>query len=444
MANTKNPSEGIEVFFSYSHEDEALRDELEKHLSILKHRGLISAWHDRKICAGEEWNGEIDEHLNSAQIILLLISSDFLASKYCYDIEMKRAMERHSLEEARVIPIILRHAYWDGSPFSKLQALPSNAEPVKDGNWRSIDAAFKDVAKGLEKVIMDFNSKKIDSDPSLIPSTNNPKTIIVDQMHRGDFTTITEAIAAAAPGSRISIQPGVYDEGLVIDKPLEIVGDGEIGEVVIRASGIDAISFKTVRGKISNLLIKQNGSEDWYGVDISQGCLELDGCNITSDCLFCVSVHGSAYPRIIGNTIHDSKGCGILVYENGQGVIEDNDIYGNAFWGVSICDGSNPSLKHNKIHDGKMSGIYVFENGQGVIEDNEIYSNASSGIEIRTHGKPTIKHNRINKNSCSAIYTSESAAGTIEDNDLRENATGPWNATENRKSLVNRARNQEI
>ncbi len=141
MANTQVPSEGIEVFFSYSHKDEELRDELEKHLSILKHRGLISAWHDRKIGAGEEWKGEIDEHLNSAQIILLLISSDFLASKYCYDIEMTRAMERHDSGEARVIPIILRHAYWKGSPFSKLQALPTNAEPVKDGNWRSIDAA---------------------------------------------------------------------------------------------------------------------------------------------------------------------------------------------------------------------------------------------------------------------------------------------------------------
>ena len=261
MANTQMPSKGIEVFFSYSHKDEELRDELEKHLSILKYRGLITAWYDRKIGAGEEWKGELDGHLNSAQIILLLISSDFLASMYCYDIEMRRAMERHNSGEARVIPIILRHAYWKGSPFSMLQALPTNAEPVKDGNWRSIDAAFKDVAEGLEKVINDFNPKNIESDTSRISSNNGPKTIIVDQMHRGDFITITDAIAAATPGSRISIRSGVYDEGLIIDKPLEIVGDGKPGEVVIRATGKDTILFKTVRGKISNLFLRQMGGK---------------------------------------------------------------------------------------------------------------------------------------------------------------------------------------
>ena len=83
MANGQISSEGIEVFISYSHKDEELRDELEKHLSILKHLKLISTWNDRKIGAGEEWKGQIDEHLNSAQIILLLISADFFASEYC-------------------------------------------------------------------------------------------------------------------------------------------------------------------------------------------------------------------------------------------------------------------------------------------------------------------------------------------------------------------------
>jgi hypothetical protein len=161
MANPQISSKGIEVFFSYSHKDEELRDKLETHLSILKHRGLIQAWHDRKIDAGEEWKGEIDEHLNSAQIILLLISSDFLASSYCYDIEMKRAMERHDSGEALVIPIILRHVLWKGSPFSKLRALPTDGEPIKDGNWRSIDEAFADVAKGLEKAIKVLSQKII-------------------------------------------------------------------------------------------------------------------------------------------------------------------------------------------------------------------------------------------------------------------------------------------
>ena len=96
----------VELFYSYPHRDEELRNELDKHLSILKRQGVIDGWHDRRILAGKEWEGEIDEHLNTAHVVLLLISSDFIASDYCYDVEMKRAMERHEAGEALVIPIL--------------------------------------------------------------------------------------------------------------------------------------------------------------------------------------------------------------------------------------------------------------------------------------------------------------------------------------------------
>src|SRR5438034_6829052 len=125
------PVTPLEVFISYAHADEALRKELEKHLSLLQQRGLIASWHDRLIPAGAEWSDEIDAHLNSAQMILLLISADFLASRYCYSIEMKRALERSQAGEARVIPIILRPVDWEHEPsLSKLQSLPTNAKPV--------------------------------------------------------------------------------------------------------------------------------------------------------------------------------------------------------------------------------------------------------------------------------------------------------------------------
>lgn len=101
-------SNAVKVFFSYSHKDEALRDELATHLSMMKRQGVIEAWHDREISAGREWANEIDDNLDIADIILLLVSANFLASDYCYDKEMTRAMERHETREARVIPIILK------------------------------------------------------------------------------------------------------------------------------------------------------------------------------------------------------------------------------------------------------------------------------------------------------------------------------------------------
>src|SRR5215472_6110261 len=102
------PERSVKIFISYAHKDEALRDELEKHLSLLQRQGFITSWNDRQILPGTEWAYAISEHLNTAQIILLLISSDFLASDYCYSIEMERALERHEAGEAYVVPVILR------------------------------------------------------------------------------------------------------------------------------------------------------------------------------------------------------------------------------------------------------------------------------------------------------------------------------------------------
>src|SRR5262249_54148473 len=129
--DTSQTSQPIEIFYSYSHKDEDLRNELEKHLSVLKRNGVIAAWHDRRIVPGAEWRGEIDKHLEASNVSLLLVSSDFLASDYCYEIEMKRAMERHAQGTARVIPIILRMCDWHDAPFGKLQALPKDGKPIK-------------------------------------------------------------------------------------------------------------------------------------------------------------------------------------------------------------------------------------------------------------------------------------------------------------------------
>lgn len=144
----------LELFYSYAEEDGELRYELEKHLSMLKRQRLISDWHFRKIGPGTEWKGSIDDNLDKAHIILLLISADFLASDYCYDVEMKRAMQRHESGQARVIPVVLRAVDWEGAPFRALQALPTSAKPVTA--WRDRDEAFADIAKGIRKAVQEL------------------------------------------------------------------------------------------------------------------------------------------------------------------------------------------------------------------------------------------------------------------------------------------------
>lgn len=139
------------LFFSYSHADEDLRDILQKHLASLKHQGLIETWHDRRILAGDVFAREIDHALEAADVILLLISSDFLASGYCYDIEMQRALERNAAGEARVIPVILRPCDWHDTPFGKLMAVPRDGKPIK--SWPDIDDGMLNAVQGIKAAI---------------------------------------------------------------------------------------------------------------------------------------------------------------------------------------------------------------------------------------------------------------------------------------------------
>jgi hypothetical protein len=143
-------SKTINLFYSYSHKDEALRDELEKHLKLLQRQHVIDTWHDRKISNGTEWDKVINKNLDTADIVLLLISADFLASDYCWDIEIQRAMQRHEEKSAVVIPVLLRPCDTEKADFMTLQGLPKNFKPVT--TWLNPDEAFTDIAKGIRAV----------------------------------------------------------------------------------------------------------------------------------------------------------------------------------------------------------------------------------------------------------------------------------------------------
>jgi tetratricopeptide (TPR) repeat protein len=174
----------VKIFFCYAHEDEQLLNKLKSQLTPLQRQGLIDVWHDRDISAGTDWQQQIKGHLDAAQIILLLVSPDFMSSDYCYSIEMKRALERDERGEARVIPIILRHIYWQGV-LGKLQALPTDARPIK--SWSDLDEALYNVTEGIRKVVGEITTKS--SPPSPVLSTPSvlqtpPPTNLPDKVQK--------------------------------------------------------------------------------------------------------------------------------------------------------------------------------------------------------------------------------------------------------------------
>jgi hypothetical protein len=174
---TLTVTHAIKILISYAHKDEILLQKLKTHLAPLRQLGLIDMWYDQDINAGIEWEREINDHLNTSQIILLLVSPDFMASNYCYSIEMKRAFERHERGEARVIPIILRPVLWQLTLIGKLQVLPANAKAITDPYWITQDRGFHNVAEGINKVIEQF-------------VTNSPVTSALKRSHKSSCSVL--------------------------------------------------------------------------------------------------------------------------------------------------------------------------------------------------------------------------------------------------------------
>jgi len=218
----------LTLFYSYAHKDEHLRKELDKQLSLLKRQGHLSTWYDRNISAGTEWAQEIDTRLNSADILLLLVSADFLASDYCYSIEMKRAMQRHETKAALVIPVILRAVEWEDAPFGKLQALPTDARAVT--SWPNRDEAFKDVAGGIRKAVMELQDKRASMLLTATTTTSSTGPLASTAMlwnvpfPRNPFFTGREAILTDLRSTLTSNQRAA------ITQPQAISGLGGIGK----------------------------------------------------------------------------------------------------------------------------------------------------------------------------------------------------------------------
>lgn len=229
------------LFFSYSHADEQLRDTLEKHLSALKRQGLIDTWHDRRILAGDELDHAIEQSLEEADVILLLVSADFLASAYCYDVEMQRAVERHNAGEARVIPIILRPCDWQDAPFGKLLAAPKDGRPVT--SWPDLDEAFLDVVRAIKAAIRERTGPQQAAAQAVTPApARTAAAPVVEQPRSSNLRTrktFTEADKDSFLDSTFEFMANFFENSLL---ELETRND----DLTTRFRRIDADQFTAV------------------------------------------------------------------------------------------------------------------------------------------------------------------------------------------------------
>lgn len=144
----------VEIFISYSHLDTDLAALLDTHLAALRREGIVATWFDRRIGPGDQWREVIDERLDRAALVLILISANFIASDYCWDVELRRAMERHAAGKARIIPVILRDCDWQHLPFGAFQAVPAGSRPVT--SWPDPHEAIADVVRSVRAAVLDI------------------------------------------------------------------------------------------------------------------------------------------------------------------------------------------------------------------------------------------------------------------------------------------------
>ena len=403
------------------------------------------------IAWGQNWQRRIDEALDEVTLLLVIITPSLFGSSPCRG-EVARFLDRErvlgrgdlilpvyyisarqlddpSLREGDEMAEVLasrQFADWRElrfKPFTSPQvrkAIAQLASRMRDTFWQPSAAPAARPAGGRQEA----GSAEQAGAAGGVTAKAEPPTHVVDAFPgRGDFATVSAAIAAAKPGDRILVRPGLYEEALVVDKPLEILGDGAVSDIEIWARGAHVLAFKASIGRVANLTLRQAGGEgEWYGVDITQGRLDLEGCDISNRSGSCVVIRSGADPRLRRNKIHGGKRDGVYVYNGGLGTLEDNDITGNALAGVGIDNGADPTLRRNQIHDNKAGGVFVLDSGRGTLEDNDISSNARSGVQIATAGNPTLRGNQIHDNKQSGVYVFESGLGTLEDNDITGNA----------------------
>jgi F-box protein 11 len=469
------------------------------------------------IAWGQHWQTRVEETLDTVALLIPVVTPSFFRSPACRDectrfLDRERQLGRQDL----ILPVyyvgtpelddaarrdaddlaqtlsMRQYADWRELRFEPMtspvvrRAIAHLASRLRDTFWHPSVEPVKSAAPMGRRAA-------VESEASAGHTTSvkhEPPTRVVDAYGRADHTTIGEAIRAARPGDLILVRPGLYTEGVVIDKPLELVGHGPLADVVVQVDGASTLRFVANIGRVANLTLRQTGGPGtWLGVEIVQGRLELEGCDISSQSLSCVGIHSGADPRLRNNRIHGGKECGLLIYDGGLGTLEDNDITGNGYAGVEIRGGGNPTLRRNHIHHNKGSGVhvssgglgtledndissnggpgtetaaggdpvvrrnqirrnkgsgvFVYDNGLGVWEDNDITDNEHTGMEIREGGDPTIRRNQINRNSYEAIWIHDGGRGTFEDNDLTDNDDGPWQIDDADEPHIRRSGNIE-
>jgi hypothetical protein len=244
--------------------------------------------------------------------------------------------------------------------------------------------------------------------------TTDRSSVVASAQGGGDYRSITEALANVTPGGRVLVRPGVYAETILLDKRVNVVGDGPRGEIVV-SGGAGCLKSSAEGARVAGLTLRGAAGVAAFTVDVLRGELVLEDCDVSSDTLSCVAVHGpEAAPFIKRCRIHDGADSGLYFFDGAAGTIEDCEVYGNANVGVAITGGARPSIRRSKVYGGANAGVVVWEGGEVVLEECEVYGNRLANLGVSDGARLTARACHVHEGENSGVFVHREGEAVLE------------------------------
>ncbi|HEY0048538.1 MAG TPA: pectinesterase family protein [Pyrinomonadaceae bacterium] len=304
-------------------------------------------------------------------------------------------------------------------------------------------AAALHVVKPREEISSTAAAASQNRPANSVQSKPRANSFIVAADGSGDFKTIGEALQKVAPNARLLVREGFYDESIILDKNIEILGDGAFDKIIVRSVNSSCILMQTDKASVRGLSLRGSGARGgkaFFAVDIPKGELILESCDISSDSLSCIAVHGvNSKPAIKNCRIHDGADSGLYFYDNARGRVENCDVYRNANVGVAITQGANPALANCRVFQGNNGGVVAWGNGAaGVIENCHIFGHRLANIGISEYANPIFRRCEIYNGQDTGVYVHANGFGTLEECNIYKNSKAEVGVSQGGNSIFRR------
>ncbi|MET0623459.1 MAG: right-handed parallel beta-helix repeat-containing protein [Pyrinomonadaceae bacterium] len=297
-----------------------------------------------------------------------------------------------------------------------------------------------DELKAVEEAVVEGTTSK--ATPTREPA--DAVSVVVSASGDGDYASIDEALRHVAAGGRILVRPGVYEEGIVLDKRVNIVGDGPREKVIVMVAGASCLTSSAEAARVAGLTLRgaaDAGGGGFFVVDVTRGELVLEACDISSESISCVAAHGpDAAPIIKGCRIHDSADSGLYLFDGAAATIEDCEVSRSANVGVAVTGGASAVIRRTQIYGGAHAGVVVWQDATALLEECDVHGNRLANLGVSERAKLTARACRIHEGQNSGVFVHLEGEAVLEDCELRGHAEAEAAVTTRGRLFLNDCR----